>query len=118
MDYQTTLAREDDGEISLSGLVPCGELERRRGGDGRRNCATAGEIATAFEVGLGSVVEADASAGEKKGKEGNAPVEPESEGGRKGRASPDAGTAPSVGTRDEREIQGKGGETGSVRLWR
>lgn len=121
MDYQTTLAREDDGEISLSGLVPRGERENRRGGGGWGNgAATAREMPTAFEVGLGPAVEAGASTGVREGKKRNDPAASDGEASRRRGASPDADTVARVELRPERATQGEGGPrrgfsgTGSV----
>ena len=110
MDYQTTLAREDDGEISLSGLMPRGERENRRRGRGRGNGAnTAGEVPTAFEVGLGPAVEAGTLTGQRKGIKRTDPAAPESEESRKGGTSPDADTVARVEIRPESAAQGEGG---------
>ena len=73
MDYQTTLAREDDGEITLSGVVPRWHWEsHREGGGDRGQGAAAGKSPEAFEVGEGVGVEAEAgtAAGERGGKVG------------------------------------------------
>lgn len=110
MDYQTTLAREDEGEISLSGLRPCGKEEDRGGGEMRGNgAATTGQTPNAFKVGVGPAVEAASSAGKSEGKKGSDHSASETERSRKGGASPDAGAGPRVEARPDRETQGRGG---------
>lgn len=110
MDYQTTLAREDEGEISLSGLLPFGKEEGRGGGEMRGNgAATTGQMPNAFAVGVGPAVEAGSSVRKSEGQKENDPAATETERGRKGGASPDAGAGPRVEVRPDRETQGRGG---------